>query len=424
MRKTRRTAISPRLAALVVGTVILTAATACGSTDPPSQPKADGTSHATATGTGSSGSRQCAADTDGAPVGLVIGKRANSVAPDLPDAVNTLIDDAVAARATIVVTEADGSPTTQYVGEFTSTSENSAGIQQDEQTYEANLEQEVRQLAPKAAQADDLDAIARTADQMHGRGTIIVVDSGLQTLAPLDFRIPGMLEAAPGDIAGYLAKHDDLPHLSGIHVVLVGIGQTASPQSALGIPLTDNLKAIWQAMMQSAGACSGVQFEPNPTVGADTAAAAGYPAVGVVPVPQPPSLDPCGSTVLQDSGTVGFTPGSTDFRDPSAARSTLEAYVAKIQPFLPGTTIQVVGTTASWGGRQYQLNLSQQRAQTVADELESLGIPAADLKVDGVGTDWPTHVNDLEPSGALNPVLAEQNRTVVLVGHCTGTAAS
>jgi OOP family OmpA-OmpF porin len=352
----------------------------------------------------------------------VIGNRANSAAPSLPSAVDTTVTGAVTNQSTIVVTEVDGSPTTQYVGSFTSDAENSVGMAQDRSTYEADLAQEVQQLSPKSAQADDLDAIALTADQLHGHGTIVLVDSGLQTVAPLDFRTPGLLEAAPSDIAGYLAKDDELPHLSGIRVVLVGIGQTSAPQGALGIALTDNLEKIWQAMMQAAGACS-VTFEPNPTAGATTTAT-GLPPVGVVPVPQPPSLDPCGTTVLQDSGTVGFTPGSTDFRDPSAARSALEAYTEKIQPYLPGVTIQVVGTTASWGGRQYQLNLSQQRAQTVAGELESLGIPAADLKVEGVGTDWPTHVNDLEPSGQLNPVLAEQNRTVVLVGHCSGTGTS
>ena len=205
-------------------------------------------------------------------------------------------------------------------------------------------------------------------------------------------------------------------------MIFVGVGQTVTPQPDIGQPLITNLTNIWKELATQAGAC-GVSYQPNASLA--TTSPAGYPAVGLVPLPAPPPVTPvCGTTVFEDSGTVGFEPDSTEFRDPAAARAALAHYAVTIKPYLPGVSIEVVGTTATAGDEAGRLKLSAERAQVVVDELVDLGVPRADLVPKGVGTHWKTHVDDVTKDGSLDPVLAERNRSVVLVGHCTGGAVS
>ncbi|ACU75775.1 hypothetical protein Caci_6944 [Catenulispora acidiphila DSM 44928] len=409
----RRSPMFPRAMALCMAAAVLCAG--CG-----------GGSKKHSVAQASQPSSACGAAESGAPVGLVLGLRANSPKPVLPgdfaDQVTALITAAAKAKpaAPVVVTELDGVPHLAYDEPFATTAKGSIGIKTERDQYVSYVNTVASSLKPSQPQADDLMAIRKTTDQMKHRGTLIVADSGLQTSAPLDFRTPGLLEATPAEIATSLSNSGELPDLHGIRVVFVGVGQTVTPQPDIGQPLITNLKHIWQTLLVKAGACD-VSFEPDASL-ADSSTA-GYPAVGLVPLPAPPKPGPfCGTTVFADSGTVGFEPDTTQFRDPAAAHTTLANYAATVKPYLPGATIEVVGTTATWGDEAGRLKLSAERAQAVVDELVTLGIPRANLKPEGVGTHWSTHVDDVTKNG-LNPVLAEQNRSVVLVGHCGGSAS-
>ena len=412
-----------RIPAILVSIALALTAAACGSSS---------TAHPQASAASSAAPPGCPTDKDGGDLGIVLGYRANSLTPVFSAALTSQTQSLISAAAnakppsTIVVTEIDGAPEPQYVGAFSTTSVNSAGKQQDLDQYQSNLLAGMGSLKPAHPQADILTAIRKTAEQMTGKGTIIVADSGLQTTDPLDFRRPGLLEAAPGDIAKSLLSQGELPDLHGKRIILAGIGQSTAPQPDLDLPLITDLKNIWNAVLTAAGAC--VSYQPNATSSSLSPTPAGYPPVGIVPLPVPPpppsGTSVCGTTSFPDSGTVGFEQGSTDFRQPDKATAVLQAYAAKVKPLLPGITIQVVGTTATWGTEQYRLDLSARRAQTVAAVLEKSGIPSSVLQPKGVGTDWPTHVKDVKSSGELDPVLAEQNRSVVLVGHCTGGPTS
>ncbi|WP_418592309.1 OmpA family protein [Ponticoccus sp. (in: a-proteobacteria)] len=74
----------------------------------------------------------------------------------------------------------------------------------------------------------------------------------------------------------------------------------------------------------------------------------------------------------------------------------------------PNTTAQVIGHTDSDGEASYNLNLSQRRAQSVANVLVSEGVPSSRLSVIGRGEDQPIASN-------LTSAGKAQNRRVEIV---------
>jgi outer membrane protein OmpA-like peptidoglycan-associated protein len=73
----------------------------------------------------------------------------------------------------------------------------------------------------------------------------------------------------------------------------------------------------------------------------------------------------------------------------------------------PDVRVRVVGHTDSTGPLQFNIDLSQQRAESVVEYLQSRGVPAGQLEALGVGPEDPVAPNDT-PEGRL------QNRRVEL----------
>lgn len=74
----------------------------------------------------------------------------------------------------------------------------------------------------------------------------------------------------------------------------------------------------------------------------------------------------------------------------------------------PDTTAQVIGHTDSDGDAAYNLNLSQERAQSVANVFTAEGVPAGRIEVIGRGEDQPIASN-------LTAEGKQQNRRVEIV---------
>ncbi|MEC3860921.1 OmpA family protein [Mesobacterium sp. TK19101] len=87
-------------------------------------------------------------------------------------------------------------------------------------------------------------------------------------------------------------------------------------------------------------------------------------------------------------------------RDIRAVAQNLLAY--------PDTTVQVLGHTDNVGDAGYNLDLSQRRAQAVANILTSEGVPYSRVLVSGRGEDQPVASN-------LTPEGRQQNRRVEIV---------
>jgi outer membrane protein OmpA-like peptidoglycan-associated protein len=66
------------------------------------------------------------------------------------------------------------------------------------------------------------------------------------------------------------------------------------------------------------------------------------------------------------------------------------------------TVIQVAGHTDSTGSHAYNMNLSQQRAESVRSYLASHGVPAKRLVTVGAGPDYPIADNSTPEGRAEN----------------------
>ncbi|WP_214403003.1 OmpA family protein [Pseudonocardia lacus] len=250
------------------------------------------------------------------------------------------------------------------------------------------------------------DLAARALAGQPGPRSIVVLDSLLQTAGALRFPDHGgaLLSADPVTVADRLGAAGTLPDLAGVTVVLVGAGDTVAPQEPLPPPARAALIALWTEVLRRAGASVVVMEAPVAAT-----AGTGLPPVSTVPVAAPEPID--GPVPLPDSA-VGFLPDQAVLRDPDQAVAVLAPFVDRLRS---GTVRAVLtGTTSSAGTPQGRLALSRDRAGAVAELLRRGGAPAGSLEVRGVGTDFPGFVDDRDPTGALDPVLAAQNRQVII----------
>lgn len=263
-------------------------------------------------------------------------------------------------------------------------------------------------------EANPLEAIivaARSIAGDDGRKVLLVNDNLLQTTGRLPFQ-QGYLHADPADITRQLAPTLDNARvdLTGLEVVLLAPGTASGEQPELDAEQRARLIRIWEDVLTSRGArvteARGVQYQAF--------AAADLPAVTQVALKEPDPVKvttPC-TTVLSQS-RVGFVPGSTEFLDPVAARTTIASVAAELAACTG--TVMVTGTTASGGDEPYRARLSEGRARAVRGELAAaMRIPESAITARGVGMNSPYYVPDRLPNNELDPIKAQANRLVII----------
>lgn len=350
-----------------------------------------------------------------APLAVAVGVRSNVPTTKFPAAVTALLSTTADAGKQISLVRIDGQPKIFTPPTFSTTDQNGPARSRDINTY---LNRNVNpilssQVHAQVAQADVLSALNLAASATGPNGNIILIDSGLQTVAPLNYQQAGMMMASPADVVAFLRKQDLIPDLKGRHVLLSGFGYTAPPQPVLNEAQRDSIISQWEAIIQAGGGCASV----DPT-GNTSTAVSGLPAVAVVKPPKPVLFRNCGTIVLSDAGSVGFVVGKATFRDSSSAHDTLSQLAGKLKQ--GSEHITIIGSTSSEGGDAVNNPLSQQRAAAVASVLTSMGIPSSRMTTVGDGAHWPGRVNDTGAGGVLLPAQAEQNRVVVVqLPRCT-----
>ena len=384
----------------IAGVVIATALTGCGLTSAPlPTPSLTGT---------------CLTDKP-VPLALVIGARSNVPDSSLPTFVTSLLEAAANKGQQITLIRIDGRPTIFTPPPFGTAFQNPAARRQSIINYLNVTVNRILlgQIQAQVPQADVLAALNLAASATGPDGNIIVVDSGLQTVAPLEYQQPGLLMAPSSDVVTFLRQSNLLPDLSGRHVLLSGFGYTASPQPPLNEAQRNNVVSQWEVIVRAGGGCVTVDTRPN-----TAAEISGLPPVSIVAPPATPVFSNCGTIPLEDAGTVGFNAGTATFRDPSAAMATLSQLADKLKQ---GTGhITLIGSSSSEGGDTLNKTLSQERAQAVERVLVSLGIPASRLTTVGDGSHWPGRVRDIGPGGVLLPGPAERDREVIVqLPQCT-----
>lgn len=112
------------------------------------------------------------------------------------------------------------------------------------------------------------------------------------------------------------------------------------------------------------------------------------------------------SVTRQGQNVILNMPGNVTFATDSAALNAsffdVLNSVAIVLKHYDKTLVHVAGFTDSTGSAQYNLRLSQQRAEAVAKYLESQGVSAARLIVRGYGEQYPVASNKTAQGRQLN----------------------
>ncbi|PVZ08010.1 OmpA family protein [Actinomycetospora cinnamomea] len=351
------------------------------------------------------------------PMAFAVSGRSNSPEPGLPGAVqdatvsvlSRAVDEGYEPRITLI--NVDGRPTSAGNDTFRTDAGNAIAAEDDRNAFLDGFGQAVTELRAETPEVDVLSALDLAGRSAGGNrpGTVVLVDSGLSTVAPLDFRQRGLLDAPPEQTVEALRAENALPGLQGTTVILAGLGDVAEPQPALSPAQRQSLVALWTAVATAGGAsCVAVVDEPR---GGDAPSDA--PPVSVVDVPPPPTITPGQATALPDDNSVGFRPDTAEFRDRNAARAVLAPF-AQFLTESPTRRIALTGTSARAGTTEGQVDLSTRRAEAVKALLVELGAPADRITTRGVGSRFPGYVNDVGPDGRQLPGPASANRTVIV----------
>jgi len=355
------------------------------------------------------------ADTSAEPeprgaLGVVVGAHSNMPQPTLEGIAASARDLAVAQQSQLSVVVADGAPFTLVEPErLLVDAEEPAGRAEQREANRRRIDEAVATARARTPETDLLSALilaGRTMADQPGPRTVVVVDSGLSTSGPMDFRQPGMFDADPQEVVDTLADFGQLPDLKGSSVVFQGLGDTAPPQQPLDAARRTQLVELWTAVAEKAGAVV-VDIEVSPLSGTPDA---GLPSVRPVAVDPGFSCTPRRLTL--SGGGVGFRPGGALLLDPERIAEVLRPYAEQMKS--RGTLIAEVFGRYSEGEPAAVLLLTEQRGQEVANVLIDLGVPIPQLRVKGFGSDFPGYVPDRDATGHLVPATAALNRTVIL----------
>lgn len=342
---------------------------------------------------------------------LVVGARANSPQPELPSQVQTLVYNAALAQQPINVVLLDGAPAAALSEQFSAGNQKAELVNRNLNAFVNRTINFIGTLRPKTPQADVLAALSLAAQITPAGGTVVLLDSGIPTTGPISYQDPDMFGADPGEVAAFLSGKGLLPDLSGKALVLVNVGQSAAPQPLLEQNVRTQVVKLWEAVAQKAGAACSYDLQ-TATSGASVANAL---PVAVVQPPPPPAWSNCGTTTLGDNGAVGFIVGESQFRNPTAANSTLQSLAQVLLNHTQQVTL--IGATSSEGDPQANITLSQSRAEAVKNVLVGMGVDASRITTEGKGSDGPGHITDIV-NGVLIPAAAEHNRSVTVTLTC------
>jgi OOP family OmpA-OmpF porin len=120
-----------------------------------------------------------------------------------------------------------------------------------------------------------------------------------------------------------------------------------------------------------------------------------------IPAPAPAATEsaevtPVGTWLYKD---IQFETNKADLRDSSTPTLNEIAEALKAQPAL---NIEIQGHTDSTGSRNYNMGLSQRRAESVKAYLESVGIDTGRMTTRGYGLDRPIDTNSTKEGRARN----------------------
>ncbi|MEX5296847.1 OmpA family protein [Kocuria sp. CPCC 205268] len=325
--------------------------------------------------------------------------------------VSCYLKAAIGTDAPLWVMGLDGTPTYTVADEHIGWDPGGANAEAEFNAARAALQQVVGDLGADAHgnRLDlGLNKFGEAAARAGGQATVVVASPGTADGPVVDLTPAAVGATDPEEFAGAVLDTGAIASLEGVHIVWVGLGQAAGTQQVLSQPQLENLQAIWAAIIEGAGGA--VEFVPGDIVG-ETVDAGSYTVRPVEPMQLTGPAPQTGTTVAyDDTSAFGFAPDTTAFRDQPAAETAAGEIARWIAP--GDRRIELVGTTAAVGDEQSRRELSQRRAQAVAELIVAQGGDRSRITATGLGSEFPDYVEDRHPDGSLDPVAAVHNRSV------------
>jgi outer membrane protein OmpA-like peptidoglycan-associated protein len=344
---------------------------------------------------------------------IIVAAHSNA-APALPAEVACMVRKSIEAGKPISIIREDGEPSVIQAPRVYPVG--AASKDNDINNAKITVSRTISEIKANANGDNPIAALEEAARQTAGTptATIAVISPGLSDQAPLDLTDASLATAVPAEVTAKLKAFKSIPALAGRTVHWYGLGEQHGTQPALTGPQRQNYQDIYANILTTAGAKAA--FHPGPASAATATRAAGGRSIRPVPRADQPTVHfpkAEGTKTFTNASALGFLPDSTRFRDPGAAVATGEQ-LKKWLDENPGATVTVTGTTASAGTKGSRDKLSLARAQAVCALAVAAGADPARLKPIGAGNVFPGFREDILPNGALDPAVAEGNRTIKL----------
>ena len=259
--------------------------------------------------------------------------------------------------------------------------------------------------------------IARSKAMEGGNTDIIILGSGINTTKNLDMTIPAFYGTDPETIVKALKSNMMLPDLSGFTVRWYNL---CDLEYEISERQKAHIKELYTRIIEASG--GEIVFETDVSTKHFSVELPEVKRVPEIMSDIEMSSQPDVAIGLDDSTSVvfseeqlGFTPGSTVFVDRDKAKETLRT-MADFMNSNPETSVLCCGTTADWGDKSYQENLSRDRAETVKKLLvDEFGASDNMIITIGLSSYSAFYVNDHRKDGSLDPNIAPRNRLIVFV---------
>jgi len=347
-------------------------------------------------------------------VAIVVGTTRNafSVAGNNPFLTRLALSLAT-QNAEVTVIVADGTPSVVAHLDLNSQGPNSLYSAVYAQSNARKLLRVLSHVRPITPQANPLGAYNLAVQQISGLGgtkQVDLIDSGLQTTAPLPMQDGGIIGQPSQQVVRFITAQRDLANAQGITVTWLNFGAVSGTQSALSQMQYASLQQLWKTLLKRSGASSvsisGARlFSAQPPMS--------WPPVTSIPLASPASFDgPHYSSqgILFNLHDTIFGSGSATLT--AASYATLAQDLAFITTYPQQADLVISGYTDNVPDIQESNKaLSLARAQAVASWLEARGIPSSRISVRDFGALYPISSNATPQGRALNrrvSILIEQ----------------
>lgn len=148
------------------------------------------------------------------PVAIAASTHANAPALEVTPSVSTVLHHAVDTGQYLTLLDTDGSPSKVADLPLTSEAKNPQARRAEAATQLSRLSSGLIRSRANARDTDPLGAMvlaARTVRARDGHGTVVLMDSGLQTMGALRYQSEKFLLAGGQDVVEYLRSTGQLP---------------------------------------------------------------------------------------------------------------------------------------------------------------------------------------------------------------------